>query len=218
MKGRASCTSSRWRPVAFIVIVHVLMVALVPRTLSDHDHRKSEEGRDEPGSRRWARASSGTARRAIAEAWSGGFFLRQGNCRWARLALLSGLRTSRATRAFRKVLTAMSRLETNRAQGLAFRPAAAGPRSFPRAGSLRLFPFNAYYSEDEVIEVDGASLQAPARWRDQGQEALDAARALCPAAGFADHAAYLRRRLERPSASGAGCAFSDFLQPHRRRT
>ena len=79
-------------------------------------------------------------------------FLRQGLSLGA-LALLSGCDLTGAESA-QKLLSAMSRWNDG-AQDWLFDPRRLAPE-FPESRITTPFPFNAYYSEDEVIEVDGA--------------------------------------------------------------
>src|SRR5207245_7374477 len=78
-------------------------------------------------------------------------FLRQGLSLGA-LALLSGCELT-DDEGVQKVLTGMSRWN-DRAQGWLFNPNKLAPE-FPESAITKPFPFKAYYSEDEVREVDG---------------------------------------------------------------
>jgi len=80
-------------------------------------------------------------------------FLRQGLSLGA-LALLSGCELTDAE-SVQKVLFAMSRWN-DRVQGWLFDPNKLAPE-FPESAITRPFPFNAYYGEDEVRDVDGGS-------------------------------------------------------------
>jgi DMSO/TMAO reductase YedYZ molybdopterin-dependent catalytic subunit len=80
-------------------------------------------------------------------------FLRQGLSLGA-LALLSGCELT-DDQSVQKVLWAMSRWN-DRVQGWIFNPRRLAPE-FPESAITNPFPFNAYYSEDEVRDVDGAS-------------------------------------------------------------
>src|SRR6266516_2017668 len=78
----------------------------------------------------------------------------------------------------------------DRVQALLFDPNRLAP-TYPESAITRPFPFNAYYKEED------APVQASGRRTGRRQEAVDARTALCIAAGNADHAARLRRGLER---------------------
>ncbi len=70
------------------------------------------------------------------------------------LALLTGCDVTDAD-AVQKVLWAMSKWN-DRAQALLFNPGKLAP-TYPESRIAKPFPFNAYYGEDEVIEVDPGS-------------------------------------------------------------
>jgi DMSO/TMAO reductase YedYZ molybdopterin-dependent catalytic subunit len=78
-------------------------------------------------------------------------FLKQGLSVGA-LALLSGCELT-DDESVQKLLWAMSRWN-DRAQGWLFNPNRLAPE-FPESAITRPFPFNAYYTIDEVREVDG---------------------------------------------------------------
>ena len=78
-------------------------------------------------------------------------FLKQGLSLGA-LALLSGCELT-DDESVQKVLRAMSRWN-DRAQGWLFNPSKLAPE-YPESAITKPFPFNAYYSVDEVREVDG---------------------------------------------------------------
>lgn len=82
------------------------------------------------------------------------------------LALLTGCDVTDAD-AVQKVLWAMSKWN-DRVQGLLFNPGKLAP-TYPESAITRPFPFNAYYSEDEVPEVDPESymLELGGRIRDK---------------------------------------------------
>lgn len=80
-------------------------------------------------------------------------FLKQGLSLGA-LALLSGCELTE-NGAVQRVLTSMSRWN-DAAQGWLFDPKKLAPE-FPESAITTPFPFNAYYGEDEVREVDGSS-------------------------------------------------------------
>jgi DMSO/TMAO reductase YedYZ molybdopterin-dependent catalytic subunit len=80
-------------------------------------------------------------------------FLRQGLSLGA-LALLSGCELT-DDEGVQKVLLAMSRWNDG-AQAWLFNPNKLAPE-YPESAITKPFPFNAYYSEDEVRLVDGAS-------------------------------------------------------------
>jgi len=78
-------------------------------------------------------------------------FLRRGLSLGA-VALLSGCNIT-DQESVQRVLWTMSRWN-DRAQGWLFDPKRLAPE-FPESAITRPFPFNAFYGEDEVIEVDG---------------------------------------------------------------
>jgi DMSO/TMAO reductase YedYZ molybdopterin-dependent catalytic subunit len=72
------------------------------------------------------------------------------------LSLLAGCNIT-DQESVQRVLMAMSRWNDGAQQWL-FSPHRLAPE-FPESRITRPFPFNAYYSEDEVVEVDGSSYQ-----------------------------------------------------------
>jgi DMSO/TMAO reductase YedYZ molybdopterin-dependent catalytic subunit len=72
------------------------------------------------------------------------------------LALLTGCSTSDES-SIDAALNAVSRFN-DKAQGLLFDPTRLAP-TYPDSMITRPFPFNAYYGEDEVRQVDGGSWQ-----------------------------------------------------------
>src|SRR5712671_5318808 len=78
-------------------------------------------------------------------------FLKQGLSLGA-LALLSGCELT-DDESVQRVLQAMSRWN-DRAQGWLFNPNKLAPE-YAESAITKPFPFNAYYGEDEVREVDG---------------------------------------------------------------
>jgi DMSO/TMAO reductase YedYZ molybdopterin-dependent catalytic subunit len=80
-------------------------------------------------------------------------FLKQGLSLGA-LALLSGCNLT-DDESVQKVLWAMSRWN-DRVQGWLFDPRKLAPE-FPESAVTQPFPFNAFYGEDEVVDVDGGS-------------------------------------------------------------
>ncbi|TMH40928.1 MAG: molybdopterin-binding protein [Betaproteobacteria bacterium] len=70
------------------------------------------------------------------------------------LSLLTGCNITEQE-SVQRVLMAMSRWNDGAQQWL-FNPHRLAPE-FPESRITRPFPFNAYYSEDEVVEVDGSS-------------------------------------------------------------
>jgi len=92
-------------------------------------------------------------------------FLRQGLSLGA-LALLSGCELTEDENV-QSVLLAMSRWN-DRAQGWLFDPNKLAPE-YPESAITKPFPFNAYYAEDEIRLVDGASykLELSGRIRDR---------------------------------------------------
>ncbi|HEV7476521.1 MAG TPA: molybdopterin-binding protein, partial [Burkholderiales bacterium] len=79
-------------------------------------------------------------------------FLRRGLSLGA-LALLSGCNLT-DQEGVQRVLSAMARWNDG-VQDWLFDPRRLAPE-FPESRITRPFPFNAYYSEEEVIDVDGA--------------------------------------------------------------
>jgi DMSO/TMAO reductase YedYZ molybdopterin-dependent catalytic subunit len=134
-------------------------------------------------------------------------FLRQGLSLGA-LALLSGCELS-GDESVQKVLTAMSRWN-DRAQDWLFDPRRLAPE-FAESRITTPFPFNAFYSEDEVIEVDGASykLQLGGAIKDKKAWTLPELYALPQVSQVTRHIC-----VEGWSAIGkwSGVRFSDFLQ------
>ncbi len=86
-------------------------------------------------------------------------FLQQG-VSLGGLALLTGCSLS-TEESIDQALTAVSRLN-DRAQGLLFDPTRLAP-TYPDSMITRPFPFNAYYGEDEVRQVDGDAWQLEVR-------------------------------------------------------
>ena len=82
-------------------------------------------------------------------------FLRQGLSLGA-LAMLSGCNLT-DHESVQKLLTGMSRWN-DRAQGWLFSSTKLAPE-FPESAITKPFPFNAFYTEDEVTIVDGKSYQ-----------------------------------------------------------
>jgi DMSO/TMAO reductase YedYZ molybdopterin-dependent catalytic subunit len=80
-------------------------------------------------------------------------FLKQGLSVGA-LALLSGCDLT-GDESVQRVLSAMSKWNDG-VQGWLFDPNRLAPE-FPESLITKPFPFNAYYSEEEIVEVDGAS-------------------------------------------------------------
>ena len=72
------------------------------------------------------------------------------------LSLLAGCNLT-DQESVQRVLSAMSRWNDGAQQWL-FNPNRLAPE-FPESSITRPFPFNAYYSESEVVEVDGSSYQ-----------------------------------------------------------
>ena len=93
------------------------------------------------------------------------------------------------------LLTAVSRLN-DRAQALLFDPKQLAP-TYTEAQITRPFPFNAFYGIDEVPEVNGADYKLKISGLVTGTARLDACPNCTRCRRRADHAAYLRRRLER---------------------
>ncbi|MFT5535550.1 MAG: DMSO/TMAO reductase YedYZ molybdopterin-dependent catalytic subunit [Candidatus Paceibacteria bacterium] len=70
------------------------------------------------------------------------------------LALLTGCSTSEAS-SIDTALAGMSRFN-DKVQGLLFDPTKLAP-TYPESMITRPFPFNAFYAEDEITQVDGAT-------------------------------------------------------------
>ncbi len=134
-------------------------------------------------------------------------FLRQGLSLGA-LALLSGCELTEGE-GVQRVLRSMSRWN-DRAQGWLFDPARLAPE-YPESRITRPFPFNAYYDEDEVIEVDGGSyrLELSGMIRDKKAWTLPELYALPQVSQVTRHIC-----VEGWSAIGkwSGVRFSEFLQ------
>jgi DMSO/TMAO reductase YedYZ molybdopterin-dependent catalytic subunit len=124
------------------------------------------------------------------------------------LALLSGCDLSGDERV-EKVLSAMSRWNDG-VQGWIFDPSRLAPE-FPESRITVPFPFNAYYSEEEVIDVDGGAyrLELAGLVRDKKPWALPELYALPQVSQVTRHIC-----VEGWSAIGkwSGVRFSEFLQ------
>jgi len=134
-------------------------------------------------------------------------FLRRGLSLGA-LALLSGCELTDDEHV-QRVLRAMSRWN-DRAQAWLFDPARLAPE-YPESMITRPFPFNAYYDEDEVVQVDGASyrLQVGGLVRDKRAWTLPELYALPQSSQVTRHIC-----VEGWSAIGkwSGVRFADFLR------
>ena len=134
-------------------------------------------------------------------------FLRQGLSLGA-LALLSGCELT-DDESVQRMLMAMSGWN-DRAQGWLFSPARLAPE-FPESAITRPFPFNAYYDEDEVVEVQGKDfrLQLAGKIRDKKPWTLPELYALPQLSQVTRHIC-----VEGWSAIGkwSGVRFSEFLQ------
>jgi DMSO/TMAO reductase YedYZ molybdopterin-dependent catalytic subunit len=124
------------------------------------------------------------------------------------LALLSGCELT-DDESVQRVLMAMSGWN-DRAQGWLFDPNRLAPE-FPESAITKPFPFNAYYSEDEVVEVQGAGfrLQLAGKIRDKKPWTLAELYALPQLSQVTRHIC-----VEGWSAIGkwSGVRFSEFLQ------
>ena len=89
-------------------------------------------------------------------------------------------------------------------------------RPIPRARSTRPFRFNAYYPESDIPEVDGADYELEVNGLIENKETWTPGAAQRAAAGDADHAADLRRRLEHGRQMDRRAALR-FPAPRRRR-
>jgi len=107
-----------------------------------------------------------------------------------------------------KALTAMSQWNDG-AQAWLFNPNRLAPE-FPESLITRPFPFNAYYSEDEIVEIDGASyrLELAGMIRDRKPWAL---RSCMRCANLPGDPPHLRGGLERHRQMERS-AILDFLQ------
>ena len=135
------------------------------------------------------------------------FFLKQ-SLSVGALALLAGCDLT-DDESVQRVLSTMSRWNDG-AQGLLFSPARLAPE-FPESRITRPFPFNAFYSEAEVIDVDGGSyrLELSGLVRDRKSWGLPELYALPQVSQVTRHIC-----VEGWSAIGkwSGVRFSDFLQ------
>ena len=134
-------------------------------------------------------------------------FLRQGLSVGA-LALLSGCSLT-DDEAVQRVLQGMSRWN-DKAQAWLFDPNRLAPE-FPESRITRPFPFNAYYAEDEVVDVDGPTyrLELAGLVREKKPWSLPELYALPQASQVTRHIC-----VEGWSAIGkwSGVRFSEFLQ------
>jgi DMSO/TMAO reductase YedYZ molybdopterin-dependent catalytic subunit len=124
------------------------------------------------------------------------------------LALLSGCSLTE-DESIQQVLTGMSRWN-DRVQGWLFDPGRLAPE-FPESAITRPFPFNAFYSEEEVVDVDGGAfkLQLAGKIRDKKPWTLPELYALPQVSQVTRHIC-----VEGWSAIGkwSGVRFSEFLQ------
>jgi DMSO/TMAO reductase YedYZ molybdopterin-dependent catalytic subunit len=134
-------------------------------------------------------------------------FLRQGLSLGA-LALLSGCALD-DSESVQRVLSAMSRWNDS-VQDWLFDPRRLAPE-FPESRITRPFPFNAYYTEDEVIDVDGGRyrLQLAGRIKEKRPWSLPELYALPQVSQVTRHIC-----IEGWSAIGkwSGVRFSEFLE------
>jgi len=134
-------------------------------------------------------------------------FLRQGLSLGA-LALLSGCSLD-DSESVQRALSAMSRCNDS-VQGWLFDPQRLAPE-FPESRITRPFPFNAFYSEDEIIDVEGPSyrLQLGGLIRDKKPWSLPELYALPQISQVTRHIC-----VEGWSAIGkwSGVRFSEFLE------
>ena len=134
-------------------------------------------------------------------------FLRQ-TLSMGALALLSGCKLT-DEEGVQRILTAMSGWN-DRAQAWLFDPARLAPE-FPESRITRPFPFNAYYSEEEVVDVDGGAyrLELSGKIRDRKSWSLPELYALPQVSQVTRHIC-----VEGWSAIGkwSGVRFSEFLQ------
>jgi len=124
------------------------------------------------------------------------------------LALLTGCNLT-DQEGVQRVLQAMSRWNDG-VQGWLFDPNRLAPE-FPESAITKPFPFNAFYTEDEVVEVDGAGyrLELSGLIRDRKPWTLPELYALPQVSQVTRHIC-----VEGWSAIGkwSGVRFSDFLQ------
>ncbi len=124
------------------------------------------------------------------------------------LAMLSGCDLT-DQESVQRMLWAMSRWN-DRAQGWLFDPKRLAPE-FPESAITRPFPFNAFYGEDEVVEVDGGrfKLEVGGLVQDKKSWTLPQLYALPQVSQVTRHIC-----VEGWSAIGkwSGVRFSDFLQ------
>ena len=124
------------------------------------------------------------------------------------VAMLSGCSISDDS-SVDAALTAISRLNDS-VQGLIFSPTQLAP-TYPDSMITRPFPFNAYYTEDEIREVDGDSwrLEVTGRVADRRKWTLAELRAMPQIGQVTRHIC-----VEGWSAIGkwAGVPFSEFLK------
>ncbi len=124
------------------------------------------------------------------------------------LAMLGGCDITDA-RGVEAALAAVSRLN-DRAQALLFDPARLAP-TYPDSQIARPFPFNAFYGEDEIPQIDGADwrLEVSGKVADRRSWSLEQLRVLPQVAQVTRHIC-----VEGWSAIGkwSGVPFSLFLQ------
>jgi DMSO/TMAO reductase YedYZ molybdopterin-dependent catalytic subunit len=124
------------------------------------------------------------------------------------LALLSGCDLT-GDESVQRMLTSMSRWN-DRAQGWLFDPNRLAPE-FPESRITQPFPFNAYYTQDEIIDVDGPTyrLELAGMIRDKKPWSLQELYALPQVSQVTRHIC-----VEGWSAIGkwSGVRFSEFLQ------
>jgi DMSO/TMAO reductase YedYZ molybdopterin-dependent catalytic subunit len=134
-------------------------------------------------------------------------FLKQGLSVGA-LALLSGCALD-DSESIQRILSAMSRWNDS-AQGWLFDPRRLAPE-FPESRITKPFPFNAFYTEDEIIDVDGGTyrLRLSGRIREKKPWSLPELYALPQVSQVTRHIC-----VEGWSAIGkwSGVRFSDFLE------
>ena len=152
-------------------------------------------------------ATFGPHRSAVVQRMERRLFLRQ-SLSVGALALLSGCDLTEEE-GVQNILSAMSRWN-DRAQGWLFNSTRLAPE-FPESRITRPFPFNAYYSEEEVIDVDGGSyrLELSGLIREKKPWTLPELYALPQVSQVTRHIC-----VEGWSAIGkwGGVRFSDFLQ------
>ena len=138
-----------------VVVVHVVMVLLVPRTFPTMITGRVRGGRHEATRHDGNASPTHPARRSRA---SSGACSSGAGSQPRRARACSRAATLTDGEGVQKVLWAMSRWN-DRVQAWLFDPNRLAPE-YPESAITVPFPFNAYYGEDEVRKVDAVELQA----------------------------------------------------------